>query len=267
VFDGPEERNNRPDRAKKGESKMNMEMIKKTLVIAGAAALTATGAMAADATIGVDFASSYVFRGVTFNDNPVLQPYLEVEGLSIAGKAITVGTWANYDFTNTGTGDPQSGDFGEIDYYASVDLGAGFGMGYCQYTYPTIEGDSDKEMSLSYGTEVAGVELSAAAYYMVGGAYAESLYLEVGAGYGVDISDDLSASFGATLGCQAVSEEEGAADTEEGFSVYTVSAGLAYALNETTELTTSLTYVGAIDNEVVDVDKEVVAVVGVSYKF
>jgi uncharacterized protein (TIGR02001 family) len=256
---------------------MNMEMIKKSLVIAGAAAVTATGAMAAEATIGVDFASSYIFRGVTFNDEPVMQPYLEVTGLEIAGKAITVGTWANYDFSSTGESS-ESGEFTEVDFYASIDLGAGFGLGYCQYTYPSVSNgdaysvetspvDSDKEMSMSYGTEVAGVELSAAAYYMVGGAYAESVYLEMGAGYGVDISEDLSVSFGATIGCQAVAADDAEADTEEGFSNYTLTTGLAYALSETTELTTSLTYVGAIDNEVIDVDKEFLAVVGVSHSF
>jgi hypothetical protein len=252
------------EEGKKGERKMNMEMIKKSLVIAGAAALTVTGAQAADATIGADFASAYVFRGATFNDEPVMQPYLEVEGLEVAGKAIVVGAWANYDFTLDGG---ESGEFSEVDFYASMDLVEGVSLGYCQYTYPTAEGDSDKEFSLSYGTEVEGIELSAAAYYMVGGAYAESLYLEAGAGYGIDISDSMTASLGATVGFQAIAEEEGVADTEEGFSNFTLSAGLGYAVSETTELSASLTYIGEMDDDVLDVEKEYVAMIGVSHSF
>lgn len=239
---------------------MNMEMIKKSLVIAGAAALTVTGVKAADATIGVDFASAYVFRGATLNDEPVMQPYLEVEGLEIAGKAITVGTWANYDFTNNDvTLSEESGEFTEVDFYASMDLVAGFGLGYAQYTYPTVGGDSDKEFSLSYGTEVAGIDLSAAAYFMVGGAFADNIYYEVGAEYGVDISEEMTATLGATMGYQ--DDAEG----EDGLSNYTLSAGTAYALSETVELSASLTYIGEL--EVGDVDKEFVAMVGVSHSF
>lgn len=237
---------------------MNMEMIKKSLVFAGVAALAVTGANAADATIGADYASSYVFRGATFNEDPVMQPYLEVEGLEFAGKAITVGTWGNYDF--------DSAELSEIDYYISMDLGAGFGLGYCQYTYPTSTSEADGEFSLSYGTEFEGIELSMAAYYMAAGAFEESVYLEAGAEYGVDISESLSASFGATVGYQAVNEEKGA-EAEEGFSNYTLSTGLAYALSETTELSGSLSYIGEMDDEVMDVDKEFVAMIGVSHSF
>lgn len=236
-----------------------MNMIKKGLVIAGAAALTATGANAADATIGLDFASSYVFRGVTFNDDVVVQPYLEVEGFEIAGKAITIGTWASYDFEDNGSG---SGEFAEVDFYAGMTLGAGFDIGYCQYTYPGLEGDADKEISLSYGYDATdALSLSVAAYYGLSGAINEDFYYEAGAEYGIDISDAMSASVGATIGY--TDDGQG----EDGFSNYSFTAGTAYALTETTELSASLTYVGDFEEQVVETDKEFFAKVGVSHSF
>ena len=105
---------------------MRNEMLKKGLLFVGTTGLLATGANAADATVGVDFASSYVTRGATMNEDPVAQPYLEISGMEIAGRAITVGTWANYDFMMDGA---ESDEFSEIDYYASIDLGAGFQLG------------------------------------------------------------------------------------------------------------------------------------------
>lgn len=239
---------------------MKMEMLKKSLVIAGAAALAVTGAKAADATVGADFASAYVFRGATVNDEPVMQPYLEVSGLEVAGKAITVGTWANWDFTNEDTGG-ESGEFTEIDFYGSIDLGGGFGLGYTEYTYPGSEGDADKEVALSYGTSVEGIDLSVAAYYGIGGGIAEDLYVEAGAEYGMDISEDLSASVGATVGYLV---DDGG---EDGFSNYTLSGGVAYALSDAAELSASLTYIGEMDDKVLETDVEVVGAVGVSYSF
>lgn len=243
---------------------MNMEMVKKSLVIAGAAALTVTGANAADATIGVDFASSYVLHGNTITDTPVMQPYLEVEGLEIAGQAFTVGTWANYDFTS----DNQSSEFSEIDYYISTELGAGFSLCYAQYTYPTVEGDSDKEAILTYGTSAGGIDLSLSTYVMLGGFYSGSVLLEGAADYAIDISDDLSASVGMMVGYQAASEaEDAASESETGFSNYQLKAGLAYALSDTVELTGSVCYIGELDDEVLDVDKEFVGMIGLSHSF
>ncbi|MDP6631544.1 MAG: MltA-interacting MipA family protein, partial [Kiritimatiellia bacterium] len=44
--------------------------------------------MAAEASVSLDVASAYVFRGATLNDGLVLQPGLEISGLPV-----TLGVW------------------------------------------------------------------------------------------------------------------------------------------------------------------------------
>ncbi len=246
------------------ERKMRTKFLKKGMLFAGAA-IALSGANAADVTIGADFASAYVFRGATLDRDPVLQPYVEVEGLELAGHAITFGTWANYDPSDDEGG---SGEFDEIDYYASIDLFAGFGLGYTEYTYPGSDVDSDREAALSYGTEVGGVELGLAGYFMVGGYYAGSIYIEGTADYGIELSESLTWSFGASVGYVAASEaRDGADETPAGFSNYTLSTGLAYAVTEATEIGASAKYIGEMDDDVLETDKNFVATVGVSHSF
>ena len=100
--------------------------------------LTASGgfsknAYAADVTGGVDFASAYVWRGITFNDGMVAQPYLDVAS---AGFGINI--WGNMDiddYDNT----LDSGEFSELD----LTLSYGFSLdpvdvrlGYIEYLFP-----------------------------------------------------------------------------------------------------------------------------------
>ena len=85
-------------------------------VAVAAGAALAGPALAADATVGLDLNSAYVWRGITFNDGAVLQPSVDVAHPSGAG----VNVWGNMDLDDY-SGAVESGEFSEVDltlYYA-----------------------------------------------------------------------------------------------------------------------------------------------------
>jgi hypothetical protein len=224
---------------------------------------------AAEATVGADVASAYVFRGVTFNDGFVLQPYVDVSGLPI-----DLGFWANMDLDDM-DGDLTSGEISELDIWLSYTLPLGIdgldvSVGYCEYLYPGIgggvneqgeeeQGEADRELSLTVGLSEIPLAPELTLAYGVGGAPDKSLHAELGLGQSVDLCEDVSLDLGASVAYE--SPDEG----DDGFSYYTASAGLSYAF-----LSASVTYVGQIDDDVLtddDYDVEVYGTVGASYTF
>jgi hypothetical protein len=57
--------------------------MKKVIAVMVVALMASVAAQAADVSAYVDFASAYVFRGVTLNNGLVMQPGVEVSGLPI----------------------------------------------------------------------------------------------------------------------------------------------------------------------------------------
>ena len=60
---------------------------------------TTSAVPATEVSVTADFASAYVFRGVTFNDEAVFQPAIEATGLGLPEGAgsLTNGVWGNYE--------------------------------------------------------------------------------------------------------------------------------------------------------------------------
>ncbi|MBL7016722.1 MAG: hypothetical protein ISR84_04105 [Kiritimatiellales bacterium] len=242
--------------------------MKKRLVIMTIAACAAVAAQAADVSTYVDFASAYVFRGVTLNDGFVMQPGAEISGFPIdeAYGSLAIGIWANYDINDIGNGQ----EFSEVDYYLSYSLPVeviDIGLTYTSYTYPGAGGgDSDREISLSFGKDIGTNGLAAAVSfnYGVGGAIENSLYIQGELGYETDLTESLSASAGVTVGYLV---SDGGAD---GFNDATASVGLGYALNDNWSIGAGLTYIAQLDDEVLadsDYDVSLVASVGLSCDF
>lgn len=191
----------------------------------------------AEAEVTVDVASAYVFRGITFNDSAVLQP-----GLSASGP-IDVSVWGNLDLADYDEIGLESGEFTEIDIAASYDIPldldpVAFSIGYVEYTYPSAGGDSDREVTLGASLSIP-LEPSLTAYYGIDGAVDESIYVELAAGIEEELIEGLSGNLGALVAF--ASPDEG----DDGFSHYSVSAGLSYGI-----LSASVTYVGQIDDDV-----------------
>ena len=223
--------------------------MKKIIAVTMAAGLVAS---AASAGVGVtaDFASAYVFRGVTFNDGAVFQPGIEADGLGLPEEygSVVVGAWGNYDIDDYG-GTLASSQFSEIDMYASYSLptivsNLDLFVGYCEYTYPGAAGGADKEANIGAGYEIAGIGLGYTLYWNIGGGGMDAYsYHEFSVGYGMDFTDELSGEVGARAGFVDY-------DTESGFSDYDISGAVSYALSDVWSVGASLAYIGQGDEDV-----------------
>ena len=240
------------------------------LAVAGVA--MAQEAPTPEVSLTADFASAYVYRGVTFNDGAVFQP-----GLEIGGLPITIGVWGNLDIDDY-DGMLESGQFSEIDLVLGYSLPIesdvhGVDLGYTEYTYPSGGGDADRELAISYKADVISAP-EVAAYYGIDGAIDKSWYFEGSIEHEAKLYEEIDGAVGATLGY--VSPDVG----EDGFSHYTVSASATYKI-----VTLGLTYIGQIDDKVlpdagpvvddtgavtgfgIGYDAEFVGTVGLAYAF
>jgi uncharacterized protein (TIGR02001 family) len=207
--------------------------------------------------VGADVASAYVFRGVTLNDGFVVQPSLEVER-----GGLTLGAWGNFDIGDY-DGAVEKNQFSEIDLYGSFALpfeAMDIALGYCEYAYPGAAGKADREASITFGADLPLSPELLVAYGLDGG-IKKDLYVELGLGHEMAVSQDVSATLGATLGY--LSPDEG----ESGLSHFTATAGLSRGI-----FSAGITYVGQIDDEVLPdgpgaYDVDLYGTIGVSYSF
>lgn len=207
----------------------------KSVAMAALLAVASSPAFAAEATLGVDVNSAYVFRGTTWNDGFVAQPYLEVSGLPI-----DIGVWGNFDIEDFG-GNVAKREFSEVDFYASYTLpveGIESAIGYTEYTYPNIVQDADREVSLSLGLDTL-LAPSLGFFYTVDGVAEEDFYADFSIGHDVELTEDVSLNLGALIGY--LYPEEG----KDGFNQYELSASLAWKF-----ITLGATYIGQVDDEV-----------------
>ena len=252
--------------------------MKKRMIMMLVAALAAGAVHAADVSASADFASAYIFRGVTLNNGLVFQPGAKISGFPIPEEygSIAVGTWANYDLSD-GDRDLPKNEFSEIDYYLTytlpvkvVDLSAT----YTEYTYPNGGGtESDKEVALSVGKAIGetGLYPSLVVNYGLGGAVEDSWYIQGGVDYSKALNDKLTLSSGIKVG-YLISDVG-----DDGFNDATAKLGLNYALTENWAINGSLNYVAQLDDDVlvdadynagtVGYDKDFFATIGLSCTF
>ena len=97
-------------------------------------------------TPGVDYYSTYIFRGVAFS-GPSIQPYVEFE----AGN-LTFGGWGSQGFDG----------FQEMDLYASYEFDFGFSIGFTDYYYPGSDyfSSGSHAFEINTGFETGGFSLS-----------------------------------------------------------------------------------------------------------
>jgi uncharacterized protein (TIGR02001 family) len=245
--------------------------MKKTKLMIMAAALAAGVATAADVSVSGDFASAYIFRGVTLNDGLVFQPGAEISGFPIPEEygSIAVGTWANFDISDDG-GRLNRNEFSEIDYYISYSLPVSIvdlGVAYTEYTYPNSSGtESDKEVAFSAGKGLGetGLYASLTANYGLGGLVEEEWYIQGALDYEKSLTDALTLSAGINA-AYAIQKADDAGFNDAGASV-----GLSYALTENWSVGGSLNYVAQLDDDVLtdaEYDKSFYATLGLACSF
>lgn len=99
------------------------------ILLTGAVPAAALGPL--DINADLPLYSKYVWRGMDFTDDYVLQPELDV---SLFG--FSLGIWTNYELTNV---NDLSGDFSQVNYSLGWGLSLPFinlGLGYIYYDYP-----------------------------------------------------------------------------------------------------------------------------------
>ena len=210
---------------------------------------------------GVDVSSAYVFRGTTFNDGVVAQPWMDAK----TSFGLNFGVWGNSDIGDY-DGTLEKNQFSEIDIYVGWGTTVGemldLGIAYCEYTYPMHGGEAGRELSVSAGLPLGSVELAFVAYFGVDGGIKDTIYLEAVADYSVEM-DEITASLLASAGYLIDSNSGG----ESGFNDYAVGASLGWKF-----ISASLTYIGQGDDKVLPekqygYDVELVGMVSVGYDF
>ena len=136
---------------------------------------------AQEITPGVDFYSTYVFRGVAFS-GPSIQPYVE---FSSGGFAL--GAWGSQGID--GSAANGSLGFQEMDLYVSYEFDFGLSLGITDYYYPGSEyfdGDSHA-FEVNSGLEISNFSLSANIVLneaAEAGSAGSDLYFEAGYSFG-----------------------------------------------------------------------------------
>lgn len=245
--------------------------MKKRMMMLMTAVLIAGAVHAANVSATADFASAYIWRGVTVNDGFVFQPGAAIAGLPIPEQygAVSFGTWANYDIEDNAAGE---GGFSEVDYYLTytlpikvVDLSAT----YTEYTYPNSDYDTDKEIALSIGKAIGetGLYPSLTANYGLDGGVEEDWYIQGGLGYNKDLTAALALSSSVKV---AYVFDEGDSSGPDGFNDATASLGLAYKLTENWSIKGSINYVAQLDSDVLtddEYDEPVYGMLGLACNF
>lgn len=207
---------------------------------------------------GVDLASAYVYRGATVHDEIAIQPWAEV-GLSGWLDGVTFGTWGDFNTDTT--------EFDEIDYSLGYNFDTGsdvdLGLTYVEYTYPTgNDGDGnslggDREIQLSTGTNIAGLDVGLLAAIGIEGPFLEDgIHVAANTEWTQSIpGTDYDFAAGATIG-----SEWGDNFDEEGISFAQLDASIAAFGG-----TLGAHYVIETDDDIIQVDEDFYVTLG--YEF
>jgi len=245
----------------------------KSLLIAFAALLCAHGSVfAADATVGLDMNSAYVWRGMTVNDGIVFQPSLNV---TKGGFGLNV--WGNLD---GGTYDCtwDSGEFSEVD----LTLSYGFDLeplnitiGYIEYLFPTTENSGalgTREVYANFGMDIIeNLSTSLSIYYDVD--EVEDIYANLSLTYNAPLTDATSLNLGAGIGYAGEDFAKYYGGGEDaGFFDYLLSAKLGYSVNDALSLSAMVAYADSADKDALiegkaKADTNLFGGVGLAYNF
>ncbi len=169
-------------------------MIGKSAIFVLLALLSLAAAPAsADAEYALDFASAYVWRGITFTDGAVFQP--SVTASNDSGFAINV--WGSLDIDDA---NDMSGEFNEIDLTASYGFGSdavSAEVGFIEYLFPNTPFDGTREVYLTVGWDITASP-SVSLYYDID--EVKDFYANVGVSFGGDVSDALAWSIDVSAG-------------------------------------------------------------------
>ncbi|MBU0678129.1 MAG: TorF family putative porin [Verrucomicrobia bacterium] len=234
--------------------------------VAGMLAFSGMSSEAAEATVGADFMSAYVWRGLTFNDGFVIQPSIDVAHDS----GLSFNTWGNWDVDDY-DGAVENNDFQEIDLTVSYAVPLESDtieatVGVIDYSFPGAAAESTAEafVSLAFNL-IESVSLGLDAYYDFD--EVDDFYASASIGLSLPVTEDMAVDLGASAGYIG---KDASAGGEEGFNEYTLSAAVTVPVGEDVEVSASVNYVDNIDSDVLPdeaMDTDVYGGIGVYYSF
>lgn len=218
-----------------------------------------------DVSVGADVSNAYVWRGITFNDEGVIQPYLDVSHPIGLG----VNVWGNFDL-GTFDGAVEGGEFSEVDltFYYNVPIELfDLSVGYIEYLFPNSAVPNTGEVYFSVGKElIERLSAGLAVYFDVD--EVRGVYGNAGLSYAIPISEKLSLDLGAFFGAADKDFAVSAGGTEGGFFDYNLSLTGSYAITENFSLGAFLKYTNSLDTDVLpDQRTDIYGGMSISYSF
>jgi hypothetical protein len=200
--------------------------------------------IAADASIGSDFNSAYVWRGITFNDGWVAQPSINVTSSNGFG----VNVWGNLDMEDDFDPALESGEFSEIDLTLSygrkisaIDISAG----YIEYLFPAGT-PGTREIYVSLGGEpMKGLTIGVDTYYDID--EVKDVYASVRAAYAVDVAEGLGVKLGASAGYAG---KDASTIGKAGMHDYALSLSTSYSVSDALSIGAKVAYTDTLDEDV-----------------
>ena len=202
-----------------------------------------SSATAAAVSAGADVVSAYVWRGITFNDEAVVQPYLDVT----AENGINLNVWGNYDVGDYGGTLTEDNEFSEIDLTVSYGFSldpVDITVGHIEYLFPNGGGQGTSELFIStWASLVAGLSAGVDFYYDYD--ELDEYYLSAGIAYDLDLPRGLGLGFGASAGYAG---NRYAADGNHDFYDYNISLSAGFPVTDTVDLSAFIACSDTFDN-------------------
>jgi len=237
--------------------KAHLRRMAAVLVAAGALLGVTPGVQAGEKITletSVDWVSHYVWRGMLFTDDPVLQP-----SVTVSMGALSLNVWGNVDVTDVNEVDNDDYRLQEIDYSLSyamspmegIDLEAGF----LWYTYSSWESTGEVYGSVTFPCVLLSPSLTA--YYDVN--EADGWYLNAGVKHSFAMTERLALILSGGLGWGSNNYHEyyygERAHNSE--SDMLVQATLEYAMTEYLTLRAYAGYTELLDGDVERLGRQV----------
>ncbi len=205
-----------------------------------------------EVTVASDVISAYVWRGITFNDELVMQPSINVAHDSGFGLNI----WTNLDIGDFG-GRLDGGTFSELDLTLSwalpIEL-VDVTVGNIFYKFPQADDVDTGEFFVSAGKSVVeGVSVTGAIYYdyaQVDGTYG-TLGVSVDPGaLGLKLHEKLGLSASANIGFASENFAVAYAGTDSGAFNWNIGGTATWQLCEPVSVKAFVTYTDNVDRDV-----------------
>ena len=210
------------------------------IILLAAAAIADSGADEADLGLGVS--SAYVWRGITMNDNAVLQPFMEC-----TMDMFSVSVWGNINLDEYDR-IQHHGLFSEVDLTLSCVFSVNavdYKVGWIEYLHPSDTNDTREVYGIAKIFLFEDVFADLGIYYDLD--EIDDVYARGRLGYIIRLSESLDAQMAGSV---ALAGDDMSAGDSGGFHDYSLSLDLIHGAESLCEIAASVVYTGSLDEDV-----------------